>query len=107
MTRLEMTRAEIREILRANIGKHLHITFENGTVQSVEIGFVDDEGFVHGGNGGGNQPPIIWRRFEEVKHIHSRLSPCAASTPGNGSTSAPKWVTLGPLSRRKRKSFSC
>ena len=73
MTRLEMTRAEVREALRANIGKQLRITLGDGIVQSVDIGSVDDEGFLHSGHG--DQRNHNWTRFEEVKHIHRRLSP--------------------------------
>jgi hypothetical protein len=99
MTRLEMTRAEVREALRANIGKKLRITLDDGIVQSVDIGSVDDEGFHHSGPDG-DQRNHNWTRFEEVKHIHRRLSPYGTSMPNSFSMSAPKWVTLG-LPRRK------
>ena len=103
MTRLGMTRAEAREILRANIGKQLRITLDSGIVQEVEIGYVNEEGFVHSGSGG-DQPGVVWTRFEEVKHIHRNLTPVAASMPNGISLSAPKWVTLGLPRKRRRKS---
>jgi hypothetical protein len=102
MTRLEITRAEVREILRANLGKQLCITFDNGIMQSVEIGAVDDEGFLHSGSYV-DQPGLFWRRFEEVKHIERKMTPCAESMPNSCSIAAPKWVTAGL--RRKRRSL--
>ena len=101
MTRLEMTRAEVREALRANIGKQLRITWDDGIVHTVDIGSVDDKGFLHS-EPEGDQRNHNWTRFEEVKHIHRRLSPYMAPTSNSCSISAPKWVTL---SLRKHKSL--
>ena len=76
MTRAEMTRVEAREIIRKNIGKRLRITFADGFVRVVNIGSVDGEGFLHSGPDG-DHPNHFWTRFEEVKHIHRKLTPCA------------------------------
>ena len=104
MTRPEMTRAEIREILHANIGRQLRITFDTGMVQEVEIGYVDAEGFVHSASSG-DQTGVIWRRFDEVKHIHRHLTPVGASMSNVSSLSAPNWVTRGLPRKRRRKSL--
>ncbi len=64
----EMTPKEIIEILNANIGKKLRITFSDGVIQFVEISSVDDEGFLHSGPDGGN-PQAFWTRFESVTLI--------------------------------------
>lgn len=60
---------EIRKILTANIGHRLRIEFGDGVTQSVEIGSVDDEGFLHSGPEDGGDPRDFWTRFESVKSI--------------------------------------
>jgi hypothetical protein len=73
MPRREMTRVEVREILRANIGKRLRITFKDGIDRAVDIGSVDDEGFRHSGPEG-DHPNFYRTSFEEVKHIHRTMT---------------------------------
>ncbi|QNI35374.1 hypothetical protein [Edaphobacter albus] len=68
-----MVRNEILDVLHANIGQHLRITFTDGIVQSVEIDSVDDEGFLHGGPEGGN-PQAFWTRFENIALIEPEIS---------------------------------
>ena len=47
---------EIRKTLEANIGQRLRIEFIDGVTQSVEIGSVDGEGFLHSGPEQGGDP---------------------------------------------------
>ncbi len=68
-----MTPKEIVEVLRTNTGKRLRVTFEDGVVESVLIGSVDDEGFVHSGPDGEN-PQGFWTRFEFVKLLEQDTS---------------------------------
>ena len=42
-----MTPDEVRTALLKSIGKRVRITFVDGLVQSVDVGPVDDEGFLH------------------------------------------------------------
>ena len=60
---------EIRKILTASIGRRLQIAFVDGVTQSVEIGSVDDEGFLHSGLEEGGDPRDFWTRFESVRSI--------------------------------------
>ena len=68
-----MTEKEIIEVLRTNIGKRLRVTFEDGTIQSIDISSVNEEGFVHSGPDGDN-PDGFWSRFEGVIAIESQPS---------------------------------
>lgn len=63
-----MTRNEVADLLEANIGKRIRITFDDGVIQSVEVSSVDDEGFLHSGPDGGD-PQAFWTRFEGVTLI--------------------------------------
>ena len=63
-----MTRNEVAEVLQANIGKRLQITFSDGVIQYVEVSSVDDEGFLHSGPDGGD-PQAFWTAFEAVTRI--------------------------------------
>jgi hypothetical protein len=67
-----MTPKEIADALRVNIGKRLRITFSDGIVQCVDVGSVDEEGFVHSGPNG-DQPDNFWTRFEDVMLVESKL----------------------------------
>lgn len=60
---------EIRQTLTANIGRRLRIEFGDGVTQSVEIGSVDDEGFLHSGPQAGGDSRGFWTRFESVRSI--------------------------------------
>ena len=68
-----MTPQEIMEVLRANTGKRLRVTFEDGMVESVTIDSVDDKGFVHSGPDGENSQGF-WTRFEFVKLLEQDTS---------------------------------
>jgi hypothetical protein len=63
-----MTATEILDVLNANIGKRVRVTFDDGVVQSVEISSVDEEGFLHSGPDGTN-PDGFWTRFESVTFV--------------------------------------
>ena len=60
-----MTATEILDALKANIGKRVRVTFDDGIVQSVDISSVDEEGFLHSGPDG-IDPHGFWTRFEGV-----------------------------------------
>ena len=62
-----MDNDSIKSILTANIGRRLTIEFTDGVTQSVEIGSVDDEGFLHGGPEGTGDPHDFWTRFGSVR----------------------------------------
>jgi hypothetical protein len=74
-----MTREEVADVLRANQGKRLRVTFADGVVESVLIGSVDAEGFVHSGPGG-ESPESFWTRFEDVSLLEAGTS---SSLPGS------------------------
>lgn len=65
-----MTTEEILRILLANTGKRLRITFRDGVVESVLIGSVDGEGFVHSGPDG-QSPESFWTRLEDVRLLET------------------------------------
>ena len=60
-----MTYNEVKELLVASAGRRVRITFSDGAVQVVEVGTIDEEGFVHSGPDG-NEPDQYWTRFESV-----------------------------------------
>jgi hypothetical protein len=68
-----MTETEILDALNANIGKRVRITFDDGFVQSVVIGSVDEEGFLHSGPDG-TDPNDFWTRFEGVTLVEPEIS---------------------------------
>ena len=68
-----MTEKEIIDVLRANIGKRLRVTFEDGVIQSIDISSVDEEGFLHSGPNGDN-PDGFLSRFEDVIAIETQPS---------------------------------
>jgi hypothetical protein len=70
-----MTAEEIADSLRANTGRRLRVVFSDGIVQSVLIGSVDGEGFVHSGPDG-VPPDSFWTTFEDVASVE--LLPDAA-----------------------------
>jgi hypothetical protein len=47
------------------IGKRVRLTFDDGVIQAVDIGAVDDEGVLHSGADGG-EPSHYWTRFEGI-----------------------------------------
>jgi hypothetical protein len=65
-----MTAEEIADVLRANTGKRLRVIFSDGIVESVLIGSVDAEGFVH--SGPDDAPPEwFWTRLEDVTSVET------------------------------------
>jgi hypothetical protein len=60
-----MTPDEVAVVLRANVGKRVRLTFDDGLIQSVDIGSVDDEGVLHSGPDGA-EPEYYWTRFEGI-----------------------------------------
>jgi hypothetical protein len=58
----------VKQILIERIGRRVRVTFEDGVTQTVDIGSVDDEGFVHSGENG-TDPDRYWTRFESVSRI--------------------------------------
>ena len=68
-----MTPQEIIETLRANVGKRVVITFDDGVVQSVNVNSVDQEGFVHSGPDG-EGPEHFWTRFTSVAFVGDKDS---------------------------------
>jgi hypothetical protein len=68
-----MTETEIIDALNANIGKRVRLTCDDGIIQTVEIGSVDDEGFLHSGPEG-TDPNDFWTRFECVTLVEPEIS---------------------------------
>jgi hypothetical protein len=68
-----MTAEEIIDVLRANSGKRLRVTFLDGVVESILIGSVDAEGFVHSGPDG-ESPEGFWTRLEDVRFLETKNS---------------------------------
>jgi hypothetical protein len=68
-----MTATAILDALKANIGKRVRVTFNDGIVQSVEISSVDEEGFLHSGPDGA-EPHGFWTRFEGVTLVEPEMS---------------------------------
>jgi hypothetical protein len=68
-----MTPTEILDVLNANIGKRVRVTFDDGVVQSVEISSVDEEGFLHSGPDR-TDPNDFWTRFEGVTLVEPENS---------------------------------
>jgi hypothetical protein len=68
-----MTPEEIVDVLRANTGKRLRVTFLDGVVESVVIGSVDAEGFVHSGPNV-EFPEGFWTRLEDVRLLETENS---------------------------------
>ena len=60
-----MTPEEVQAAVTANLGKRVRVTFSDGVVQAVDVGSVDDEGFLHSGPDGIDQK-YFWTRFESV-----------------------------------------
>jgi hypothetical protein len=56
--------------LRASSGKLMRVTFSDGVVQTVIIGAIDDEGFLHR-DADGADPQIFWTRFEDVNTLEA------------------------------------
>ena len=55
-------------VLRANVGRRVRITFDDGLIQSVDIDSVDDEGVLHSGPDGA-EPKYYWTRFESITRV--------------------------------------
>lgn len=66
----EMTPEEIMAVIGANTGKRLSVTFLDGVVESVLIGSVDAEGFVHS-EADANAPETFWTRFTDVRAVRT------------------------------------
>ena len=60
---------EIVNCLRASSGRPMRIKFSDGVVQTVIIGTVDREGFLHCGIGVADQ--VFWTRFEDVHALEA------------------------------------
>jgi hypothetical protein len=65
-----MTYNEIKECLTARAGTRVRITFSDGASHAVDIGTIDDEGFVHSGPDG-SDPDLYWTRFESVISVEA------------------------------------
>ena len=63
--RVTMTPSEVKERLTASAGRRVRVTFTDGVILAVDIGSIDDEGFVHSGPEG-SDPDLYWTRFESV-----------------------------------------
>jgi hypothetical protein len=68
-----MKAAEILDVLNANVGKRVRVTFDDGIVQLVDISSVDEEGFLHSGPDGAD-PHGFWTRFEGVTLVEPEIS---------------------------------
>ncbi|MBV9507396.1 MAG: hypothetical protein JO323_20580 [Acidobacteriia bacterium] len=68
-----MTAEEIADLLRAKTGRRLRVIFSDGVVESVLIGSVDAEGFVHSGPDE-ELPEWFWTRLEDVTLIETEDS---------------------------------
>ena len=68
-----MNTDEIRTLLEASIGRRVRVEFSDGVTQSVDVGSVDDEGFLHSGPDGGDSRDF-WTRFESVKSLEQEPS---------------------------------
>jgi len=47
-----MTSSEVRDMLAANKGRRVRITYDDGVVESVDVQSVEDEGCLHSGPNG-------------------------------------------------------
>jgi hypothetical protein len=63
-----MTADEVVAALTANIGKRVRLTFEDGVIQTVDIGNIDEEGVLHSGPDGA-EPNGYWTRFEHIRSV--------------------------------------
>jgi hypothetical protein len=63
-----VTPQEVATVLRAHVGKRVRLTFDDGVVQSVDVGSVDDEGVLHSGPDG-VEPKYYWTRFEAILQV--------------------------------------
>ena len=66
-----MTREQIAKTLRENRDRRVRITWDDGTVESVVIVSVDEEGFVHSGESGdpSDERNWFWTRLEHIKSV--------------------------------------
>jgi hypothetical protein len=62
-----MTSDEVRKILESHIGQRVRIVYDDGFTESVQVGSVDDEGFLH--SGPGDDPQDFWTRFDSVMSV--------------------------------------
>ena len=58
----ERVATDLAAVLRANEGKRVRITFDDGVVWSADVASVDDEGVLHSGPDGTN-PRAWWTRL--------------------------------------------
>jgi hypothetical protein len=65
-----MTREEVESALRANVGKRVQLTFDDGVIQLVDIASVDDEGVLHSGPDG-VESAFYWTRFESISKVEA------------------------------------
>lgn len=68
-----MTQEEIIAALHAAAGKRIRVTYDNGTVESVDVAAVDDEGFLHSGPDG-IEPAMWWTRFISIRHVENSVA---------------------------------
>jgi hypothetical protein len=59
--------------LRASSGRPMRVAFSDGVVQTVIIGTIDDEGFLHRDLDGAD-PQVFWTRFEHVNALEAETS---------------------------------
>jgi len=64
-------RDEIINVLRANEGRWVSITLDDGSVHSVTVDAVDEEGVLHSGPDGVNSR-TFWTRFESIVYVELR-----------------------------------
>jgi hypothetical protein len=62
-----MTSDAVRKILESNIGQRVRIVYDDGFMESVQVGSVDDEGFLH--SGPGDDPQDFWTRFDSIMSV--------------------------------------
>ena len=91
-----MNREEIKKALETHIGRRVRIEFSDGVKQSVNIGLVDDEGFLHSGPEGAD-PQDFWTRFESVKICSAGFVVEWISVAG--------WGEHGPLRSRRQQLY--
>lgn len=67
-----MTGEEIAQLLRANINKIVRVTYQDGSIDSVLVLTVDDEGFVFDVasiEDGGRKTTEYWTPFSEISDV--------------------------------------
>ena len=63
-----MTTDEVKTALRANEGKRVRLTWDDGETWSVDIAAVDEEGVLHSEQNG-DEPANWWTRFDSIVSV--------------------------------------